>query len=110
MTSGGKRIGAGRKKGSPNKATAAKAAEIAASGVVPLDYMLQVMRDPDSPQQRRDEMAKAAAPYVHPRLAAQFVAPQSDKPSEWMAKIMKDIQDNSKGVAGLIRQKPIQPL
>jgi hypothetical protein len=60
----------GRQKGTPNKATAAKAAEVAASGLTPLDWMLQVMRDDNAPMERRDEMAKAAAPYVHPRLAA----------------------------------------
>ncbi len=59
----------GRKKGTPNKASAAKAAEIAASGLTPLDYMLSVMRDEKADQKRRDEMAKAAAPYVHPKLA-----------------------------------------
>jgi hypothetical protein len=41
----GKKTG-GRTKGTPNKATAAKAEEIAASGETPLDYMLRVMRDP----------------------------------------------------------------
>jgi len=81
--SGGKRPGAGRKKGTPNKATA-KRREIAEkaldSGITPLDYMLQVMRQevPEgaSAEQKasivgmRFEAAKAAAPYVHPRLAA----------------------------------------
>ena len=60
----------GRQKGTPNKATAARQAEIAKSGQTPLDYMLNIMRDPKQPKQRRDEMAKAAAPYVHPRIAA----------------------------------------
>jgi hypothetical protein len=60
----------GRTKGTPNRATAAKAAEIAASGQTPLDYMIQVMRDPTVDAGRRDEMARAAAPYVHPKLAA----------------------------------------
>jgi len=60
----------GRKKGSVNKATAAKAAEVAASGLTPLDYMLQAMRDEAVDPVRRDDMAKAAAPYVHPKLAA----------------------------------------
>ena len=32
--------------------------------------MLQVMRDPLVDVDRRDDMAKAAAPYVHPKLAA----------------------------------------
>jgi hypothetical protein len=35
-----------------------------------LDYMLAVMRDPRAPPQRRDEMAKAAAPYLHSKLAS----------------------------------------
>ena len=67
---GGKRAGAGRRKGSRNKATAARQAAISASGETPLDYMIRVMRDDSAPAERRDEMAKAAAPYIHPRLAA----------------------------------------
>jgi len=67
---GGRRKGAGRPKGAPNKATAGRQAEIAASGEDPLDYMIRVMRDESAPAERRDEMAKAAAPYVHPKLAA----------------------------------------
>jgi len=49
----------GRKKGTPNN-----------EGLQPLDYMLQVMRDPTASEVRRDMMAKAAAPYRHPQLAA----------------------------------------
>jgi len=41
--------GSGRKKGSRNKRTLALQTEIAASGEIPLDYMLRVMRDPRSP-------------------------------------------------------------
>ena len=37
---------------------------------LPLDYMLRVMRDPTVEPHRRDAMAKAAAPYLHPQLAA----------------------------------------
>jgi len=32
--------------------------------------MLRVMRDRNASADRRDEMAKAAAPYVHPKLSA----------------------------------------
>jgi hypothetical protein len=63
----------GRTKGTPNKATAARQEEIAQSGVTPLEYMLSVMRDEQAPADRRDDMAKAAAPYVHPKLAAMDV-------------------------------------
>lgn len=65
----GKKTG-GRQKGVPNKASAAKAKEVAASGLTPLDWMLSVLRDTTVEFDRRDDMAKAAAPYVHPRLAA----------------------------------------
>lgn len=65
---GGARPGAGRKKGVPNRKTAEKVAAIAASGETPLDYMLRVMRDENADSARRDEMAKAAAPYSHAKL------------------------------------------
>lgn len=69
-TRGGKRPGAGRKPGAPNKATAQKRAEIVASGLTPLDYMLSVLRDEAVPRDVRLDAAKAAASYVHPRLSA----------------------------------------
>lgn len=59
----------GRKKGVPNKATIERQAEVAASGLTPLEFMLQVMRT-GSDEARQLDAAKAAAPYVHPRLAA----------------------------------------
>ena len=70
-----------RKKGTPNKIKKPRAlmaeaqAEVAAAasaneGLQPLDYMLAVMRDPKANEARRDMMAKAAAPYRHPQLAA----------------------------------------
>jgi hypothetical protein len=63
----GKKTG-GRQKGSKNKRTRALDAA-AQQGEVPLDYMLKVMRDPKAAPYRRDDMAKAAAPYVHARRA-----------------------------------------
>lgn len=60
----------GRPKGSPNKASAAKAEEVAASGVTPLDFMLNAMRDTSKTFEQRFEAAKASAAYVHPKLSA----------------------------------------
>jgi hypothetical protein len=60
----------GRKKGTPNKASAAKAAAVAASGLTPMEFMLQTMRDPGQPLDIRLDAAKSAAPYVHPKLSA----------------------------------------
>jgi hypothetical protein len=67
---GGKRPGAGRKPGAINKATAEAKAMVKATGETPLDYMIRIMRDPEVDVSRRDDMAKAAAPYVHSRLAS----------------------------------------
>jgi hypothetical protein len=58
----------GRQKGTPNKATSARLAEIIASGLTPLQYFLEVMRDKTASDHLRLDAAKAAAPYVHPRI------------------------------------------
>ena len=85
----------GRRKGSGNKATAAKAKAIAESGLTPLDYLLNILRAEVPPElkaliekgelsqeliaaiaswhSQRFEAAKAAAPYVHPRLQSTTV-------------------------------------
>jgi hypothetical protein len=89
----------GRNKGTPNRATARMAAEIAASGLTPLDYMLAVMRDPRASAKRRDEMAKAAAPYVHPRLAA-LTNSQGDGPAEITVTVID--ADRIKALSALI--------
>jgi hypothetical protein len=60
----------GRQKGTRNRATEEARAVAAASGTLPLDYMLGIMRDPAADHKRRDAMAMAAAPYLHPRLTA----------------------------------------
>lgn len=76
MAHGGARSGAGRKAGirgawSKAKQEAAKDAlvESRKSGETPLEYMLNVMRDQSADSKRRDAMASAAAPYLHPRLS-----------------------------------------
>ena len=70
MARGGKREGAGRPAGAINKASAERQAEVEASGETPLAYMLKIMRDASVDEAKRLDAAKAAAPYVHPRLAA----------------------------------------
>jgi len=77
---GGRRPGAGRKPGAKNKLQAQCAIDVAATGITPLEFMLQTMRNaaPDglegpalaSWECMRFEAAKAAAPYVHAKLAA----------------------------------------
>ncbi|CAB4145050.1 hypothetical protein UFOVP891_39 [uncultured Caudovirales phage] len=77
---GGARPGSGRKKGISNVKTQAIAARAFEEGITPLEFMLNVMRQP-IPKKATDEeksaikaaqfeAAKSAAPYIHPRLAA----------------------------------------
>lgn len=94
MPRGGQREGAGRKPGSKTQKTVDIALRAAENGQTPLEYMLDVMRSEIPPelaeliadnQERgqldaevlarlinwhgmRFEAAKAAAPYIHPRL------------------------------------------
>lgn len=70
MARGGKRDGAGRKAGSVTTRTREAANRAAEEGLTPLDYMLTMLRDESLEPSARFEAAKAAAPYVHARLAA----------------------------------------
>ena len=60
----------GRKKGTPNAKNAALIEAVERTGTTPLAHLLRVMRNPKAGQSERFEAAKAAAPYVHPKLAA----------------------------------------
>lgn len=77
---GGARPGAGRPKGVANKLTAQAQAETKASGITPLEYMLSVMRAPETEPRERLVAAQAAAPYVHAKLSAITVAGDAENP------------------------------
>lgn len=70
MTHGGPRPGAGRKPGAATKLNEAARKQAAEGGLMPLDYLLSIMRDEKLTRQDRVDAAKAAAPYVHAKLAA----------------------------------------
>lgn len=70
MPRGGFRPGAGRKKGQTTKMNEEARAKALEGGVSPLDYMLGLLRNEENPADLRFEAAKAAAPYVHAKLAA----------------------------------------
>lgn len=67
---GGKREGAGRKPGVPNKRTAEIQKAVEESGLSPLQYMLSVMRDEAEEPRVRLNAAISAAPYVHSKLSS----------------------------------------
>jgi hypothetical protein len=88
--------GSGRKRGSRNKRTIALAQasqEAIRSGLTPLDFLLQVLRDPTKDDRVRLDAAKAAAPYCHPRLFAADDAnrTQLDDPEKSSDQIRADV-------------------
>ena len=97
MPRGGRRPGAGRKPGSLTRRTREIAEQAAGDGITPLEYMLAVMRDSDEPAERRDEMAKAAAPYVHPKLAATELQ-HSGKDGDPLIRLLAEIDGNPRGL------------
>ena len=74
MSHGGARPGAGRPKSVKKEDPKAVPADIRlaarAAKLTPLEYMLAVMNDERADESRRDRMAQAAAPYVHPKAEA----------------------------------------
>jgi hypothetical protein len=70
MARGGVRPGSGRPLGAATKRTREIADQAAASGLLPLEYMLNILRDPTIDNERRDWAAEKAAPYLHPKLIA----------------------------------------
>jgi hypothetical protein len=68
---GGARARAGRKKGTRSGRAIFEAKSLRERfPIFPLEFMLMVLNDVDEPAAFRADMAKAAAPYIHPRLAA----------------------------------------
>jgi hypothetical protein len=60
----------GRRKGTPNRNSVAQVEAAAAGGLMPLEHLLAVMRDPNESEDRRLSAAIAAAPYCYRKLKA----------------------------------------
>lgn len=70
MARGGKRDGAGRPAGALTTKTREIAQAASKSGLTPLEYMLNVLRDETADVKDRMWAAEKAAPYVHAKLAS----------------------------------------
>lgn len=86
---GGKRTGAGRKAGAVTKKTRAIADAAMTDGITPLEVMLGAMREAWAAGNKMDaaDIAKDAAPYMHPRLAAVELSGNADNPIETVTRI-----------------------
>jgi hypothetical protein len=93
---GGKRHGAGRKRldiqaeREKQRFERPEQAETYKNLETPLAYMLRVMQDPGADWKRRDDMARAAAPYCHRKAdligrkeQAQAAAETAGQGSDW---------------------------
>lgn len=69
-----------RPKGALNHRSSVNYRKAASTGVLPLDYLLAVMRDESVEDERRDKAANAAAPYLHAKLASVDLSNKDGKP------------------------------
>jgi hypothetical protein len=122
MAGGGSKPGerrGGRKRGTPNKASAARQAEVAASGVTPLEVMLanmrfhhrqaeellellsaaespeakiQILGEASRSRQMAQKCAADAANYVHPKLASVQQGGDPDNPLKLEGGVVTDIE------------------
>ena len=87
MAKGHKTPGSGRKKGTGNKATSQRTADIKASGDTPLEFLIKGMQDGELGPLYRLDCAKAAAPYVPPRLTAETIKAELDATVTYITKV-----------------------
>ena len=95
MAHGGSRAGAGRKPGAATKLNQSARQQALEGGISPLDYMLGLLRNEDNSTEDRFEAAKAAAPYVHARLAS--VEAKHDV-SDTLADLLKAVDGRTRGI------------
>jgi len=76
----------GRKKGTPNRRSVTQA-EIAGSGMSPLEFLLMVMRDAGEDMPRRVTAAQAAAPYCHAKLSSVELTGKDGAPMQTVTRI-----------------------
>jgi hypothetical protein len=96
-THGGRRPGAGRRKGSRGKAVIqreALAKARAAAKTMPLEWLLERLADTTLPAAYRDKLTMMAAPYCTPRLTAVAI---TKRPAQ-----MTD--DELAGLTGLVEE------
>ena len=80
----------GRKKGTPNRVTGKRKAAQEASGLTPVEFMLNMLRDGEASLEDRKWAAQHAAPYGHPRLAAiDQRGGENETHEDWLERVAK---------------------
>ena len=83
MPHGGARSGAGRKKNGANRLNDEARKQALETGQSPLDFLLETMRNGGAEFKDRLDAAKAAAPYVHAKLATVDMKHSGQIDSHW---------------------------
>jgi hypothetical protein len=60
---------AGRRAGTPNRASSDFREKVLRSGLSPVDFLCQTFRDPEQPMHVRVDAAKSIIPYIYPKLS-----------------------------------------
>ena len=103
------------------------AAKLAKDGETPLEFMVRLMRTPLPTQVKGEEeldylkrckehfltqqdMAKAAAPYIHPRLASTVISGDEDRlaPPDMVRKVQRIRDGRNDGAGGRLVSHPPQ--
>lgn len=86
---GGKRNGAGRKKGSKTQKTTKAALKAVSKGITPVEVMLNTMRElyRDGKKTEASAIAKDVAPYTHSRMPVALIP---SKPADESKNISED--------------------
>ncbi len=89
MPKGGVRKGAGRPRGSLTKRTREIAERTTRKGLTPLEFLLAQMHNPELSSDAQRDAAKAAAPFIHPRLSSMEVRGEVTLTHEARLKMLK---------------------
>jgi hypothetical protein len=112
---GGRRIGAGRKPGSHSKRSEFLIRRAAAEDLeLPVPRLLRRMNDNTLPENYRDSLAMAVAPYFHAKLATtaatvRILGPEEmtdDQLREWIERAEAAAKREEERTAGLAATKP----
>jgi hypothetical protein len=108
---GGKRAGAGRKKGSATKKTRKVADAVAEGGITPLEVMIDAMRRLHKARRYTAAagVAQHAAPYVHPRLSAVTLRGDQQAPIRLVEELVVVDGDAHPAAEGAARAGDVPP-
>jgi len=81
--------------------------ELPEDPVLPLDYMLRVLNDPEASPERRDKMAALAAPFLHKRIPSVRIDERLGK-KEKKAEAAKQAAESGRFLTGAAPLRVVQ--